>query len=347
MPAESPMQTTARSPGARFRYSRPGRTKSPPFRGLVRRREKCRKGTKCRAMYRPRSRQPWRRGSDRTACGRIPPAWRESSRRTLPLQVAPVRALRRMAAQRRSLSPRQKAKCRRPAGHIVSGEVAGPASRTVHQEFVCELGTPSHCRVFLVGRDLAEFLAFGECHFARQLDVELAFRGADKSRGVLLVKGEVDEDCRIIDLDLQFLRLYRCFERQREIERQHLVVVVEPVVWGGVSERDLRPVCAGKGEIVELLERLDVDLGQRSEFLAGKLALLFALEPLDGKGREHVVERPGVTNTCDSPVGRVDQIGAHGHPNVRMRLRRSDDGERGECDEKTAKHAGTITRTTA
>src|SRR6516165_5821889 len=123
MPAESPMQTTARSPGARFRHSRPGRTKSPPFRGLVRRREKCRKGTKYRAMYRPRSRQPWRRGSDRTACGRIPPAWRESSRRTLPVQVAPVRALRRMAAQRRSLSPRQKAKCRQPAGHIVSGEV--------------------------------------------------------------------------------------------------------------------------------------------------------------------------------------------------------------------------------
>src|SRR5215467_5073520 len=209
MPAGSPTQTTAGCHGARFRHSRPNKTKSPPFRGRVRRHEKCRKGPKCLAVYTPRSRQPWRRGSDRPACDSILPAWRESSPLTLPLQAPPVRAKRQMAAQRRSLSPRQKAKCRRPAGHIVSGGVAGPASRTVHQEFVCELGTPGHCRVFLVGRNLAEFLALGEGHLARQLDVELAFRGAYKSRGVLLVKREVDKDCRIIDLDLQFLRLDR------------------------------------------------------------------------------------------------------------------------------------------
>jgi hypothetical protein len=32
---------------------------------------------------------------------------------------------------------------------------------------------------------------------------------------------------------------------------------------------------------------------------------------------------------------------------VRMRLRRSDNEKRGECDKKNAKHAGTITQTAA
>src|SRR5262249_19251529 len=62
-------------------------------------------------------------------------------------------------------------------------------------------------------------------------------------------------------------------------------------------------------------------------------------QALGRKGREHVVERPGVTDTRDLSIGRIDKLGVHRHPDVGMRERRCCDRERDECSEKNTKRS--------
>ena len=122
------------------------------------------------------------------------------------------------------------------------------------------------------------FLPCGISHFARQLGGELALRRrADQRHRRLLGQLEIDEIGRIVDFDLEVLRLHRLLERQREVEREHLVLVVEEVVRQRLGERRLLAVDGRIGEIVVVLERLDIDLGERRQFLAREFALFLAL----------------------------------------------------------------------
>src|SRR3989304_5593322 len=89
-----------------------------------------------------------------------------------------------------SISPRSKPRAPRTAKKL----------RTTHLNLVGELRPPGHRRVLLIGGDLAERLAFGKGHLARQRDIELAAgRRADKLRRLLLGEFEVDENARVVD----------------------------------------------------------------------------------------------------------------------------------------------------
>ena len=109
-------------------------------------------------------------------------------------------------------------------------------------------------------------------------------RRADELHRIVFGKGEIDEKFRIVDFDLEHLRLHRLLERQRKVQREHsrLGIVVEPIV-DRLVEHVLLPLAVDvrEGEVVELLQQIDVDLGERLQFLAGELALgLAALMPI-------------------------------------------------------------------
>ena len=125
------------------------------------------------------------------------------------------------------------------------------------------------------------------------------------------------------------------------MQNQHAVGELQPIIHR-IDERGLLAVCLGVGEIVVLLERVHVDLGERLEIFAGEQALLLGLQPLGGEGREHLVERPGMAHAGDRAVGRIDELALHGDPDVRMGKRRvgrrEPTGQR--CNEGKAKTAG-------
>ena len=146
---------------------------------------------------------------------------------------------------------------------------------------------------------------------------------------ILLDEFKIDEELRIVNIDQQILRLHRRLEWQGEIERQRVVLEVEPV-FGGIGEDVFfaRPFDVGKIEEAVLLQRLDIFLGECRQLFAGELTLGLLLQALDGIGREHVVECPGVADAGDRAIRRVHQFGLHGHPHMRMReRRRSDEAE--------------------
>jgi hypothetical protein len=59
------------------------------------------------------------------------------------------------------------------------------------------------------------------------------------------------------------------FSGQQEVQRQHRILGIEfEAVVDRIDEGDLLAVGLGKGEEVVLLQRLDVDLGQRLQLLA-------------------------------------------------------------------------------
>ena len=148
-------------------------------------------------------------------------------------------------------------------------------------------------------------------------------RRADELDRIFLGEGEIDEEFRIVDLNLEHLRFHRLLERQRKVQRQHrrLGIVIEPII-GRIVECILifRPVHGGVGEVGETLERIDIDLGERLQFLAGELALGFGLDSHGRESREHVVEGPGMTHAGDRAVGGIEQVGLDRRPDVRMGL---------------------------
>src|SRR4029077_5871251 len=144
MPEGSQKRTRARCRAARFRYWQPDTTRSPPCRALGRRHGKFRRETKYRAAYRRRCRQPLRRGSARTTCGKILPADGESSLQSRRSPGLPDRAQFRRAAQkqRRSRQPRKAGRWRlthiapKPSGRTNSWQKtlqthAAPRSHTM------------------------------------------------------------------------------------------------------------------------------------------------------------------------------------------------------------------------
>ena len=111
------------------------------------------------------------------------------------------------------------------------------------------------------------------------------------------------------------------------MQRQHGVFVTEMVIRQRLAHLGLLAVDRRIGEVVILLQRLDIDLGQRRQLLAGELALHLALIALRGEGGKHVVEGPVVPDSGDRAVGRKHDFGMHRHPDMRMRLSRHGEGQ--------------------
>src|SRR5215510_15988960 len=160
-----------------------------------------------------------------------------------------------MAAPSRPRQRWAKAEAKRAAEDRGALEIAPGRSRTAHQDLAGELRAPGHRGVLLVGRYLAQRFALGEGHFARQHYIELAFRRTGQLHRLVLGKCKVDEYGWIVDLDLQFLGFDGRLERQKEIERQHLVLVVEPVIRRRLAEFSLLAVGRRIGEVIVFLQR--------------------------------------------------------------------------------------------
>ena len=117
---------------------------------------------------------------------------------------------------------------------------------------------------------------------ARALERQFAVRGRpDQRNRVFLVQLEVDEVGRIEHLERQRLCLDRRFERQREVQRQRRILVLEVVV-DRIVELFLllaaRSARLGEGEEGVILERLNVGLRERLQFIAGVDAFRLGLD---------------------------------------------------------------------
>ena len=89
---------------------------------------------------------------------------------------------------------------------------------------------------------------------------------------LLLGKAECHKEGGIIDVDLHILsaRLQRFLQRQGEVEREHGLVEIDPIVDGRLERQWVcRVAQMHEGKKVKLLERCDIHLGERLEFLLG------------------------------------------------------------------------------
>ena len=173
----------------------------------------------------------------------------------------------------------------------------------------------------------------------RALEGHLAVGGrADQFDRLLLGEFEVDEEGRIEHFQRGLFGLERRLRRQREMQRQQAVLVFEEVI-DRLQKPLLLAVGAGKGEVAELLQRLDIGLRQRRQFLAAVDALGLGLDPLERIGREHVVKGPGVAHAGDRAVGGVDHLAFRGDPDMRMGLGRGST-QRDAAGERDAVQAG-------
>ena len=118
------------------------------------------------------------------------------------------------------------------------------------------------------------------------------------------------------------------------MQRQDAFVVgYEPIV-DRIPEFERLLALLAHREIAELLQRLDVRLGELREFLARKLAVVIRVEPLRREGRKHLVEGPCVAYFLELAVGRIDQFALRRHPHMWMGARARDTGEQEERGER-------------
>src|SRR5262245_24858931 len=71
-----------------------------------------------------------------------------------------------------------------------------------------------------------------------------------------------------------------------------------------------------EGEVVEFLERLDIDLGERGELLLRVGAVLVGIEALDRHGGVELIERPDMTNAGNAVIGPEHDLGANRGPDM-------------------------------
>src|SRR5262245_27060528 len=69
-----------------------------------------------------------------------------------------------------------------------------------------------------------------------------------------------------------------------------------------------------EGEVVEFLERLDIDFGERGELLLRVVAVLVGIEALDRHGGVELIEGPGMTNAGNAVIGPEHDLGANRSP---------------------------------
>src|SRR5262249_46580864 len=110
----------------------------------------------------------------------------------------------------------------------------------------------------LAGKGVAERRAVGLVLAAGEPDLALRRRPRPKLGRVGLGKVEGDEEARVLHDIGEPLGVGRdrLGKRQGKIERQQLILVLEPVI-GRHAELDLLPRNRGRGEIAEVFEALD------------------------------------------------------------------------------------------
>jgi hypothetical protein len=82
-----------------------------------------------------------------------------------------------------------------------------------------------------------------------------------------------------------------------------------------------------EGEIIEILERVDVDLGQRLQLLRREHPVAIGIEALHRHRRIKLVEGPGVAHAGELTMVVEDDLRAHRGPDMRVgvaRLRQAD-----------------------
>src|SRR5262245_59416319 len=116
------------------------------------------------------------------------------------------------------------------------------------------------------------------------------------------------------------MRLGRCFEWKGEVKGEHALVVFRPIVNGRLQLEEfvVHSLQMHEGEVVELLERLDIDLGERSKLRLRVGAVVVGIEALDRHGGVELVEGPGVTNAGNAVIGPEHDLGANRGPDMGM-----------------------------
>jgi len=129
----------------------------------------------------------------------------------------------------------------------------------------------------------------------------------------------------------------RRLQRQRVEQRQPAVVEVEPVL-GRRLDRGAAAIHLEPREIVIVLQRIDIDLGERLQLVVRQLAVAIGVEALDGEGGEGLVELPDVADRRHLAVGVEDDLLLRVDEDMRMRLCRGREERCESEDDQGSKH---------
>jgi hypothetical protein len=93
---------------------------------------------------------------------------------------------------------------------------------------------------------------------------------------------EGDEERRVIDIHVHRLAvgILRLLEREREVEREQTLVVVERIILRRLQRKIVAVPDMDEGEIIELLEGVDVHFGEGLELLGREDAVDILVEAL-------------------------------------------------------------------
>ena len=129
----------------------------------------------------------------------------------------------------------------------------------------------------------------------------------------------------------------RLLQRQREMQREERLVVIDRVVDRLLEQQRLIVVTEmHEGEIVEVLQRLDVDLGERLKLLLRIDAVAIGIEALHRHRGIELVESPMMTDAGDTMIGPEHDLRTDRCPDMRMGDRRPSKTRRGRSREKNA-----------
>src|SRR5262245_21371917 len=129
------------------------------------------------------------------------------------------------------------------------------------------------------------------------------WRPLAEPHSVRLLRQEGDVEGRVLhDVGETFnIRWNGWIERNREVERQGTILVLEPII-ARVLDLDVLAVHSQIGEVAKLLETFDVDLGELGKFFARVDAVVVLVEALDGHRRVELIERPLVVQAGEGPT---------------------------------------------
>ncbi len=134
----------------------------------------------------------------------------------------------------------------------------------------------------------------------------------------LIVHLEGHEIGRVVDADRDGRTgPHRRLQRQGEEQGHKLVLVLFERVVDRRLEFELVAIRFGDREIAELLQGIDIGLGQRRQLLR-RQDLVRSADPLRDEGRIHIVERPGGADPGDLAVRPEDHLLPCGDEDVGM-----------------------------
>ena len=127
------------------------------------------------------------------------------------------------------------------------------AFQDIHQDLCWRIARPRPSSCSAIGRNRcsAPCLPHRSSRAAAPRRLAAMRKIVDVHR-LLLGEFEIDENGRVVNFDLQDLRLHRRLERQREMQRQDLVGVVEPVARRRIEQFGFLAVGGDVSEIVDI-----------------------------------------------------------------------------------------------